>query len=262
MDGFSAALTTLLSGWMKQLFGPGVETPVFGTVTWADLGVMLVFVLLILFLNLLAGGIVRHKLKSAPTAPEKKKLQHHVFGALGKPLYVLIWIYGIYFAATPLLLKLNPNEGLAVLRNLFNKAFDLGLFAVLFWLCFRLTHVLEARLALWASKTDSKFDDLFVPLIGKCLRIVLPVLGVILALPVLGLPPEYAGVLGKGTSILLIVTMAIILFQAVNLGEKAVLLRFDIKAADNLQAGKFTHRFMSSAKWSMPSSACSPSPPS
>jgi small-conductance mechanosensitive channel len=238
LDGFSTALTTLLVGWIKHLFGPGADTPVFGSITWADLGVVLAFVMLVLFLNLVAAAIVRHKLKSAATAPEEKKLPHHVFGALGKPLYVLIWIYGIYFAATPLLLKLNPNEGLAVLHSLLDKAFDLGVFAVLFWLCFRFTHVLEARLALWASKTDSKFDDLFVPLIGKCLRIVLPVIGVIFALPVLGLPPEYAGVLGKGTSILLIVTVAIILFQAVNLGEKAVLTKFDIKAADNLQARK------------------------
>ena len=37
---------------------------------------------------------------------------------------------------------------------------------------------------------------------------------------------------------MLIVAVAIILFQAVNLGEKAVLTKFDIKAADNLQARK------------------------
>lgn len=238
LDEFSTALTALLGDWIKEIFGPGAKTPVFGSVTWVDLGVVLAFVLVVLLLNLVAAGIVRQKMKPAATAPEGRKLSRHVFGALGKPLYVLIWIYGIYFAATPLLLKLNPNGELAVVRNLFNRAFDLGVFAILFWLCFRFTHVLEARLALWASKTDSKFDDLFVPLAGKCLRVVLPVMGIIFALPVLGLPPEYAGVVGKGTSILLIVTVAIILFQAVNLGEKAVLTKFDIKAADNLQARK------------------------
>lgn len=37
---------------------------------------------------------------------------------------------------------------------------------------------------------------------------------------------------------MLIVTVAMILFQAVNLGEKTVLTKFDIKAADNLQARK------------------------
>ncbi len=52
------------------------------------------------------------------------------------------------------------------------------------------------------------------------------------------LPPEYAGILGKGSSILLIVAVAIILFQAVSLGEKAVLTEYDINVADNLQARK------------------------
>jgi len=118
------------------------------------------------------------------------------------------------------------------------KLFDLVVFAVLFWLFFRLTHVLETRLKSWTAKTDSKLDDLFVPLLGKSLRVIVPVVGIIFALPILGLPPEFAGVVGKGTSILLIIAVAAILFQAVNLGEKAALLEFDIKAADNLQARK------------------------
>ena len=238
LDGFSATLTNLLGGWLRQWFGPGADNPVFGSVTWADLGVILCFVLAVLFLNLVALAYVRRKLEKTSDAPEDQKMQHHIFGALGKPLYVLIWIYGIYFAATPLLLKLNPDAGLNIVREGFNKAFDLGVFAVLFWLFFRFTHVLEAHLRAWAGRSNSKFDDLFVPLLGKSLRIILPVIGIIFALPILGLPPEYAGILGKGTSILLIVAIAVILFQSVNLGEKAVLTKFDIKAADNLQARK------------------------
>lgn len=238
LDGFSATLTHLLGGWLRQLFGPGADQPVFGSITWADLGVMLCFVLTVLFLNLVALAYVRRKLKKTSDAPDGGKMQHHVFGALGKPLYALIWIYGIYFAATPLLLKLNPDESLNVVHEGFDKVFDLGVFAVLFWLFFRFTHVLEAHLMTWAARSDSKLDDLFVPVVGKSLRIIVPVIGIIFALPILSLPTEYAGVLGKGTSILLIVAIAVILFQSVNLGEKAVLTKFDIKAADNLQARK------------------------
>ena len=238
LDEFSQTLTTLMGGWLKHLFGPLAETPALGAITWADLGVVLCFGLLFLLLNGVAAGIVRHKLKQADAAPAARKLSHHVFSALGRPLYALIWIYGIYFAATPLLAKLPPDAGLGLVRELFGTLFDLGVFAVLFWLFFRFTHVLETQLAAWAAKSSSKLDDLFVPLIGKSLRIVVPVVGVIFALPILGLPPEFAGVVGQGTSILLIVTVAIILFQAVHLGEKAVLTKFDIKAADNLQARK------------------------
>jgi small-conductance mechanosensitive channel len=238
LDGFFTSLTTLLGGWLKQWFGSGADNPVFGSVTWADLGVMLCFVLLVLFLNLVAFAYVRRKLKQTSDAPADKKMAHHVFHALGKPLYLLIWIYGVYFAITPLLLKMQPDEGLNAVRAFFDKLFDLGVFAVLFWLFFRFTHVLEARLTLWASKTSSKLDDLFVPLLGKSLRVIVPVVGIIFALPILNLPPQYAAVLAKGSSILLIVAVAVILFQAVGIGEKAVLIRFDITAADNLQARK------------------------
>ena len=238
LDGFSTSLTRMLSQWMGDLFGSDVHTPVLGSVTWADLGVMLCFLLAVLFLNLVAFAFVRHKLKQSAGKPVDKKLQHHVFGAVDKPLYVLIWIYGIYLVATPLLMKLNPNEGLYLVREVFNKTFDLGVFVIVFWLFFRSTHVLEAQLALWSAKSSSKLDDLFVPLLGKGLRVIVPVIAIILALPILGLPGELAGVVGKGTSILLIIAVAIVLFQAVSLGEKAVLAEYDIKAADNLQARK------------------------
>jgi small-conductance mechanosensitive channel len=237
LDQFITGLTTLISHGLENLFGSGINNPAFGDVSWADLGAVLCLVLFFLLVNGLVVAFLRHKIRQ-PTTTEGKELHRHVFGALGKPLYVLIWIYGIYLAAMPLLLKLPPDERLQVVRVLFDKLFDLGVFVAVFWLFFRLTHVLEARLEIWAKKTESKIDDLFVPLLGKSLRIIVPVIGIIFALPLLGLPPEYAVVLGKGTSILLIVAVAVILFQAVNLGEKAVLARFDIKAADNLRARK------------------------
>jgi len=77
-----------------------------------------------------------------------------------------------------------------------------------------------------------------VPLLGKSLRVLVPVVGIIFALPILDLPAEYASVLAKGTGILLIIAVALILFKAVSLGEKAVLTRYDITVADNLHARK------------------------
>jgi small-conductance mechanosensitive channel len=237
LDQFVTGLNALISRGLENLFGPAVNTAVFGGVTWTDLGTVLCLVLFVLLVHGLAAAFLRHKTRQAD-ATEGKELRHHVFGALGKPLYVLIWIYGIYLAATPLLLKLPADESLHFVRALFDKVFDLGVFAVVYWLFFRFTRVLEARLALWASKTSSKLDDLFVPLIGKSLRVIVPVVGIVFALPILNLPPEYAGVLAKGSSILLIVAVSVILFQAVNLGEKAVLTEYDITASDNLQARK------------------------
>ena len=237
LDDLATGLTASLSNGLEQLFGPGVHNPAFGPVTWADLGATICFLLFVLLVNGLAIAFLRQKTRRA-VRTETKELHHHVFHAVGKPLYLLIWIYGIYLAATPLLLKLPPDEGLHIIREFFDKFFDLGVFAAVFWLFFRFTHVLEVRLAALAAETESKLDDLFVPLVGKSLRVIVPVVGIILALPLLGLPPEFTGFLAKGTGILLIVAVALIAFQAVNLGEKAVLTKYDINVADNLQARK------------------------
>ena len=237
LDQIIVGLTALMTRGLAALFGDGVNRPVFGEVTWADLATALGLVLVVLIVNGLAVAFLRHKSRQAG-ATESRELYQQVFGALGTPLYVLIWIYGIYLAAMPLLLKLPENDNLHFLRLCFDKLFDLGLFAVVFWLFFRFTHVVEARLGSWAAKSSSKLDDLFVPLVGRSLRIIVPVVGIIFALPLLGLPVEFAGLVGKGTSILLIVAVSLILFQAVNLGEKAVMTQYDINAADNLQARK------------------------
>ncbi len=235
MNDLASGLTAVVSNILKHFFGPDVDRPVLGPVAWSDLGAAACIVLFIFLLHAAAAILLRRKARQA--RDNSKELKHHFFGALGKPLYLLIWVYGLYIAAMPVLLKL-PAEQRSAIRNFFDRLFDLGIFGVLFWLFFRLTYLLEARLAAWAATTSSKFDDLLVPLAGKSLRIIGPVLGIIFAIPVLKLPSEYAAVLAKGSSILLIVAGAVMLSQAVNLGENLVLAKYDIMVADNLQARK------------------------
>ena len=233
----TAGLAALLADGLKAWLGAGLDRIVLGPLTGTDLAVTLCLVLLVLLVNGFAAALLRRKTQAAALT-DPKGFEHRFFGALGKPLYLLIWIYGIYIAATPLLLKLPADQGLQEVQAGFNRLFDLGVFAVLIWLFFRFTHVLEARLAEWVAKTQSKFDGLFVPLLGKSLRVLVPVLGIIFALPILDLSPEYAGLLAKGSSILLIGAVALIAFRAVHLVEKVVLARYDITVADNLQARK------------------------
>jgi len=111
-------------------------------------------------------------------------------------------------------------------------------FVVLFWVCHRLTHVIEARLALWAAKSQNKWDDVLAPLVGRSLRVIVPVMAIILALALVGLPPESSHFISKGCSLLIIGAVSWILVQGVATTEKLVLSRYDITAADNLQARK------------------------
>jgi small-conductance mechanosensitive channel len=238
MDNYFVFITADLESSIARLFGPSAQNTVFGSVTRADLGAMLCYLLLILALNGLAVAFIRHRTRRPAGTSDRTELHRRVFAALGRPLYILIWLYGIYFAATPVLLKLQPFAGLEAARQFLNTAFDLGAFAVFFWFLFRATRVLEARLAIWASRTPGKVIKLLVPLVGTSLRVVVIVVGFILALPILHLPAEYASALAKLTSIVLISSIAFLLFRTVSICQRVVLTRFDIAAADNLQARK------------------------
>lgn len=233
LDQIAKGMTGILAGTAGELFGPGINRPVAGQITWSDLFVAAVLAIVFCVLHGLAALFLKRKTGQADA--EAKHLKRNGLGALDKPLYLLIWIFGIYVSLTPLLLKL-PREQLTGVHHIFDALFDLGIFGALLWFFLRFTRVIEAHLEAWAATTDSKLDDLLVPLAGKSLRIIAPVLGIIFALPVLNLPGQYDAVIGKGSSILLIAAIAVILSQFVTLGEKYLLTRYDIRATDNLRA--------------------------
>lgn len=235
MRDFDGAWMAAWHDWMAALFGPRMNAHVLGAVTWADLALSCAVVILILIANAAAAAIIRRTRKSAAPAAQ---LRHHTLGALGGPLYLLIWICGGYLALAPLLVSVPSPQGTGAILDFLHTLLNLGIFAVALWFCFRFTHVLEAHLSAWAARTSSRLDDLLVPLLGRGLRVIVPVLAVIFALPIVGLPAAYAGVAARGSSVLLIVAITVVLFQAVNTAEQALLLRFDITASDNLRARK------------------------
>ena len=238
VDGFSQALTSIARDGVDYLLGPAARRVAFGSVTWADVGVVACVVVCVLAAHGIAATLMRHKKANSPAAVAGMPMHHLFLGALAKPLYVLIWLCGIYLVATSLLKSARFGAELDAARGLALTLLDLGLFATAFWGLYRLTGVLEVRLAARASKTASIFDDLIVALLGRSLRVVIPVLGVILAMPILNIAPQYAGFVTKGTSVLVIAALAVILFQAVGISEDAMLSRFDLAASDNLRARK------------------------
>ena len=233
LEKSSAAFTVLIANGLERLFGPSINHPVFGPLTLSDLCVTVAFVVLFVFLHVAAAIFVR--LEAGRAEADSKYLKHRVFDAAGKPLYLIIWIFGSYISITPLLLRL-PKEPLELLWSILNGLIGLGLFIVLLWFIFRITRAMERHLEEWAEKNASESARLFGPMVGKSLRILLPVVGIIFALPVLNLPPQYSDVVGKGSSVLLIGAATLILFEVVNLGERLVLAKYNINVSDNLKA--------------------------
>ncbi|HEY9509784.1 MAG TPA: mechanosensitive ion channel domain-containing protein [Verrucomicrobiae bacterium] len=227
-------ISRLSSRILESVFGPGVHHAALGPITWADLAATLFIVIILLIAHsVTAGWMRRFSRRSASTS-----WQRNLINAASQPLYLLIWVVGAYIAMLPILARLTNEQNENVFLLVWNKLFDAGIFVMMFWLFLRLTHVVEAQLLIIAAKSNSKLDDAFVPLIGKTLRVVVPVVAVILALPVIGLPPAYSGVVGKASSLLIIGAVSWVLMQAVCASEKMLLSRYDITAADNLQARK------------------------
>ena len=238
METPAADFTAVLEKVVEHLFGPWVSQASFGVVTWADWYVMLALLLGVVLCQGLVVLWLRRQKNSAGPGASIALWQPRWLAAVGRPVYLAIWVYGLYLMATPLVLKCSRTAGFQPLPHWLDNLADSGLFGALIWLFYRLTRVLEAWLAVLARKTKTKLDDLLVPLLGRSLRVMIPVLGVIFSLPLLGLPPKFAGVLGHGSSLLIIGTVAWLLFQAIGFGEKWVLASYDVSSADNLQARK------------------------
>jgi small-conductance mechanosensitive channel len=228
----------LLEEWLKSLLGSSATAPAIGPLSWAGVGAVLIFAALGLVAQSIAAAILRALARPRADLDADPTVRPHVGRAVGKPAYSLIWIATAYFMAAPLVVALGPSAAAATLERMLGDLLDLGSFAVLFWVCHRFTSVLDERLERWGARGDRLARYLLLPLIGRSLRILLPILGVIFALPLLDLPDRYGRLVSKGTSILLIIALALIAFQAVRTLERALLLRFDIHAPDNLQARK------------------------
>jgi len=225
-------ISKFLSSWFGAYLPPDYRHPVFGAISYADL-LSALFILLFTFLIHGSTSFFIHgRIKIA--RQDLKETKQHVFLASTKPLYLLIWTIGFYLALAPLLVKLPADAALP--RIILDKLLDLGIGLNLLWFIMRLTWILEARLAAWAAKTKTRLDDLLVPLLGRTLRIIIPVLGIIFMLPILDLPARYADALAKGSSILIILAVASILIESVNVGEKILIAENDLTLADNLHA--------------------------
>ena len=234
----AAWATALVQGGMRDLLGARAGELALGRLTWGGVATAVLFVALALLAHTIAAVLVRRPMRTRPSEPADPGSRTHVLKAIGKPIYLLIWLVSAFFVLSTLLLALGSSAIARDLQVLLRVLLGLGILILVLWLIYRLTWVLQARLSRWAARSPTRFYSLLAPLIGRSLRMLIPVLGVILAVPLLPLPASYRLEMDRGISIMLIVVMALLFFQTVRTLETALLMRFDITAADNLRARK------------------------
>jgi len=114
---------------------------------------------------------------------EKRELLGVTLSCLAKPMALLIFAYG--FWASIYFLKMSPK----VADVAFNIAFVLRSLGWAF-LVFKLVDIPDHLLQSFAERTESKIDDMLVPLVRKTLRVLIVIIvGLYLGEKVLGTKP-------------------------------------------------------------------------
>ncbi|MGH7277985.1 MAG: hypothetical protein ACREJG_04785, partial [Candidatus Rokuibacteriota bacterium] len=182
----AAAGEAALPGWVGRL-GDGLgamigvwinDELVFG-VRWITLGVSVIVLALVGVADVILRLLVRRKLRRDETQSqdategERETLYwfHRGLAASVPPLALLLWVYGLYLAASVLLIEVRfRDEAQLVLRALawFKSV---GILAGLFWLLYRVSGVIEARLGSLSARSASIWDQILVPLAGRTVRL-------------------------------------------------------------------------------------------
>lgn len=158
--------------------------------------------------------------------------------AFRKPLALVFWIYGAYFALVLLIDGMRGGDFRSTVLNVATTGTYVGLAIAVLWLIFRLIRGLEGRMRGWARRSGSVLENVMVPLVGRALRLLVPFVGLFLLLPALNLPARYDWLTSKIVGLLLIGSVTYIVIKAVTLTERVLLQEHRLDVEDNLQARK------------------------
>lgn len=233
--GLASSTAKYLSQVLAHYFGHRVNTPILGPLTTTDLVAAVIPLLCAVIVNVVLTMIFHRQTDKAPHA---RHWRSSIFNGVRGPVYLVLWLVAIYFAIVPLHLKLWAGPVLIDAVNVLNDIFTVAMLACILWFCLRLTGFVEIQLDHWAERIPGGKAKFIVPLVGRSLRALLPILIVISTGPLLGVPQNLRPLFSYGSSILIICVVAWILLQTVSLGERALLAQYDIMAADNLRARK------------------------
>jgi small-conductance mechanosensitive channel len=229
------------SAWLDQLAKDSgsafLQRTVFERVTWMRLlasigGLVLLSILAVAFIWIVrrrAGEIQSNRYQSALALAAS---------AIRKPFAFFLWMCGGAFALMPIATGIIGRPTRIFYVGLLTAIFYAGWIIALLWLVFRGTLAIEKRMRMWAERTDSLLGKLTIPILGHTLRMSVPLLGIILLLPLLKLPEDWAWVTQKGFGILLIVAFSVLIVRGINAVQSALLSRHRLDVPDNLSARK------------------------
>jgi small-conductance mechanosensitive channel len=212
-----------------------LQKPAFERVTWVRLlscGIALALI------TAIAGGfvwIVRRRAGEIQSNRYQSALALAA-SAIRKPLAFFLWMCGGAFALMPIATGIIGRPTRIFWLRLLTAIFYAGWIIALLWLVFRAVLAIEKRMRMWAERTNSLIGKVTIPILGHTLRMLVPLLGVILLLPLLKLPEDLAWVTQKGFGILLIVAFSVLIVRGINAVQSALMSQNRLDVPENLSA--------------------------
>ncbi len=139
-------------------------------------------VLLVVLAAMAAGRIIQFAINSYAKRLAKKKGEAPLtllLKALANPIYVAIFSAGIFFAKVPLFFDDETGIRTAIGDGWIKLARVILAIAAAYGL-YRLVDVIEYYLNRLVGKTETKLDDMLVPIVRKALRITIAIIAVLL----------------------------------------------------------------------------------
>jgi MscS family membrane protein len=139
-------------------------------------------VLLVFLVAMAAGRIVQYSVKSYAQRLAKKKGDSPLtilLASLANPIYVAVFAAGIFLAKVPLFF--NDENGIrTALGDGWTKIARVIAAIAAAYALYRLVDVIEYYLNRIVGKTETKLDDMLVPVVRKAMRVTIAIVAVLL----------------------------------------------------------------------------------
>jgi small-conductance mechanosensitive channel len=149
---------------------------------------------------------------------------------------LVVWTQAAYMSLRMLLGDVNSAALALRGRTVIDWTHGVVTLVAACWLLARAGRVIEIWLESIAARSEAAWDNVVLPIAGRAVRRLLPLLALILAAPVLAVSPTLQVIFRNSMSLVLIAVVAFILGQVVEAAASVVLAKHRIDVADNLHA--------------------------
>ncbi len=166
-----------LEGAATSILGAWVKTEALGRITWLRVLFCLIILLIVFVVNRAIRHLIEVKLDKLPDPAEGPSWIKITVRSLGPPLSLLIWVYGVYVALSPVLATLVTPGKPSWILTVADKAALVGGTLALVWGIFRLIGVVDLLVKRWTGATPSAIDDMLAHIVGKTVRVIVVIVG-------------------------------------------------------------------------------------